>query len=71
MLCKAPNGKEFYMAGERMWSCFGYNKTVENDAVVGYKAAGYKEYSDWRKMADDMEAGGIKNIFAPFARDWG
>lgn len=74
MLCKAPNGREFYMAGNRMFSCFGYAPTVEAkepDTITGWDAVGFKEYLTWRDMAEDMEACGIENIFAPFARDWG
>jgi hypothetical protein len=74
MLCKAPNSREFYMAGQCMFSCFGYAATVDDntpDKIIGWEAVGFKEYSTWREMADDMEECGIKNIFAPFARDWG
>jgi hypothetical protein len=74
MLCKAPNSREFYMTGERMFSCFGYAPSVDEnspDTITGWTAVGFKEYPTWREMADDMEVCGIKNIFAPFARDWG
>jgi hypothetical protein len=62
------------MAGQYMFSCFGYAPKVDNkdpSKIIGHEAVGLKEYSTWREMADDMEACGITNIFAPFARDWG
>lgn len=74
MLCKAPNSREFYMAGNVMFSCFGYAPKVDEkmpDKIKGWEAVGVKQYETWREMADDMEASGIANIFSPFARDWG
>ena len=70
-LCKAPDGRQFYMAGKIMFSCLGYNTVVVNDRVTGHEAIAPRQYANWREMADDMEASGIDNIFAPFARDWG
>lgn len=71
MLCKAPNGREFYMMDSMMFSCFGYVPIVRDGKITGYKAIDVKEYKNWRDMAEDMVSGGIENIFKPFARDWG
>lgn len=71
MLCQAPNSRQFYMVGSCMFSCFGYAPNVKNGKIIGHTAVDYKEYSDWRDMADDMVLSGIENIFRPFARDWG
>jgi hypothetical protein len=72
-LCTAPDGREFYMVGNKMFSHLGYSQQFSDDqkVAVSYKAVGYKDYSGWRDMADDMEKAGIANIFTPFSTDFG
>lgn len=71
-LCRGKNGRQFYMTDESMWSCFGWERTEGPDGKPqDGRAIGFKQYSGWREMAEDMVASGIENPFAPFARDWG
>ena len=71
-LLTTPNGRTFYMAGGMMFSCHGHCPSYDDmNRFEGWKPVDLKEYKTWREMADDIEANGISNPFAPFARDWG